>query len=251
MSASSQQPATQSAPTPSSVAASLSQISERVSAASAKSGRLRMPRLVAVSKTKPADAVREAYAAGHRHFGENYVQELVTKAGELPADIQWHFIGTLQSNKAKALLSVPNIFCVETVDREKAATALDAAAKSIGRESKLRVLVQVNTSGEESKSGCAAEEAVALAKHVVDHCPRLELGGLMTIGAPDESEEPIAFRTLFETRDKVAEHLRVPAANLELSMGMSGDFEAAIRMGSDSVRVGSLIFGARDYSAKA
>jgi hypothetical protein len=206
---------------------------------------------VAVSKTKPADAVREAHAAGQRHFGENYVQELVAKAGELPADINWHFIGTLQSNKARTLLSVPNLFCVETVDRQKTASALSKAVEAAGRASPLRVLVQVNTSGEESKSGCAPDEAPDLAAFVVEECPQLELAGLMTIGAPDDSEEPVAFQTLESARAEVAQRLGMPYESLELSMGMSDDFETAIRMGSDSVRVGSLIFGARDYSTKS
>jgi PLP dependent protein len=251
MSSASQHASSKTAATPPAVAASLAHVLDRVSAAALQSGRVQAPRLVAISKTKPSEAVREAYGAGHRHFGENYVQELVAKAAELPADIQWHFIGSLQSNKARALLSVPNLFCVETVDRAKTATALDRAAEACGRDSKLRILVQVNTSGEESKSGCTPVESLEVAAHVVARCPCLELGGLMTIGAPDDSEEPVAFRTLSETRDKVAQHLGIPADQLELSMGMSGDFEAAIRMGADSVRVGSLIFGARDYSAKA
>lgn len=203
--------------------------------------------LVAVSKTKPLELLREAYDQGQRHFGENYVQELIQKAPAMPADVKWHFIGALQSNKAKVLVQVPNLYVVETVDREKTAAALDKAAASVGREDRLCVMVQVNTSGEESKSGCSPGETAKLASFVDKECAHLELIGLMTIGAPDTSEKPDAFRVLAEERQAVAESLARETSSLKLSMGMSGDFEAAIRMGSNSVRVGSTIFGAREY----
>ena len=106
------------------------------------------PTLTAVSKTKPATMVQEAYALNQRHFGENYVQELVQKAPLLPADIQWHFIGHLQSNKCKTLLEVPNVWMVESVDTEKLARQLEKACVALGRPDRLRVLVQVNTSQE-------------------------------------------------------------------------------------------------------
>lgn len=196
-----------------------------------------------MSKTKPASAAREAYDAGARHFGENYVQELVAKAPELPSDARWHFIGALQTNKAKALVGVEGLWCVETVDRAKAARALEKAAE--GRTEKLRVMVQVNTSGEESKAGCGVGEAVDVARCVKEECGRLELVGLMTIGAAGDGD---CFRVLREVRDGVEKVLGMEG--LELSMGMSGDFEEAIAAGSDSVRVGSTIFGARDYGTK-
>jgi PLP dependent protein len=246
------------APTPaassSPVAAALAVVARRIGAASAVSGRSNEPRLVAVSKTKPAAAVREAYAAGQRHFGENYVQEVVSKAGELSdlAGIKWHYIGALQSNKAKALVSVKGLWCVESVDRVKTAAALQKAVEGAGGAAtdggRLRVLVQVNTSGEESKSGCAIEEAGDLAEYVMRECRLLELGGLMTIGAPGDSG---AFAVLSNTRVEVAQRLGVAKDSLELSMGMSGDFEEAILAGSDSVRIGSTIFGAREYPAAA
>jgi hypothetical protein len=106
------------------------------------------PTLTAVSKTKPASMVQEAYALNQRHFGENYVQELVQKAPLLPADIQWHFIGHLQSNKCKTLLEVPNVWMVESVDTEKLARQLEKACVALGRPDRLRVLIQVNTSQE-------------------------------------------------------------------------------------------------------
>lgn len=107
-------------------------------------------RLVAVSKYIPAEDIQSAYLAGQRHFGENYIQELIAKSSDLPSDIKWHFIGSLQSNKCKLLVQkVDNLWCVETVDSEKKARLLENAAASIEREESLRVFIQVNTSGEE------------------------------------------------------------------------------------------------------
>lgn len=206
-------------------------------------------RLVAVSKTKPPELLKEAYDAGQRVFGENYVQELVQKVPELPSDIQWHFIGVLQSNKVKTLVEgVPNLACVETVGSEKLASKLDAAAEAYRGGAPLPVYVQVNTSGEDSKSGVEPGEVVDLATHVVDHCKHLKLAGLMTIGMPDYTTRPENLKCLAECRTRVSQALQIPEDALELSMGMSGDFEQAVEMGSTNVRVGSTIFGARDYS---
>ncbi|KAI0556924.1 proline synthetase associated protein [Gracilaria domingensis] len=206
--------------------------------------------LVAVSKTKPVELLKQAYNVNQRHFGENYVQELVQKAALMPDDVKWHFIGSLQSNKAKHLLTVPNLFVVESVDRQKTASALHKAAKNTGRNEKLNVMVQVNTSGEDSKSGCQPGQTADLAAFVVEQCDALNLVGVMTIGAFDTSDEPEAFRVLAGERDRVADRLKWDKNELKLSMGMSADFEAAIKMGSDSVRVGSTIFGERQYPNK-
>ncbi|CDF40659.1 probable proline synthetase associated protein [Chondrus crispus] len=231
------------------VAEALRRVQERITAAASGCGRP-PPELVAVSKTKPVELLLEAYEAGQRSFGENYVQEIVAKSPQLPSDIKWHFIGGLQSNKAKVLAGVPNLYMVESVDRQKTATALNKAFAAVGRAEKLKVMVQVNTSGEESKSGCQPGETAQLAKFVDTECDNLELVGLMTIGAFDTSDEPEAFKILATERDAVAEVVERAASTLTLSMGMSADFEAAIRMGSDSVRVGSTIFGAREYPPK-
>ncbi|PCH42133.1 hypothetical protein WOLCODRAFT_25156 [Wolfiporia cocos MD-104 SS10] len=228
----------------------------------------RPPTLVAVSKYKPASDVLACFDAGQREFGENYVQELVDKAQELPADIRWHFIGTLQSNKAKTLASIPNLYAVQTVTSVKAASALNKALPDL-RTEPLHVLLQVNTSGEDAKSGLPPlapggprdAELVQLARHVVVECPRLHLQGLMTIGALTESlasaEKPNEdFDRLGQTRDvlqaMLAEEGFAPeegrwgeGGKLLLSMGMSSDFEAALRAGSDIVRVGTGIFGSR------
>ena len=182
---------------------------------------------MAVSKTTPVEALREAYDAGQRDFGENYVQardvasararrspaphtlapqELLEKAPQLPRDVRWRFIGHLQSNKAKALCAaVPGLAAVETVDSAKLATLLDAAwapqaAAQAAR--RLDVYVQVNTSGEETKYGVEPKDATALARHVTASCPHLRFSGLMTIGQPDYTSRPENFAALLKCREE-------------------------------------------------
>ena len=171
-------------------------------------------------------------------------------------------IGGLQTNKCKPLAEqVPNLYCVSSVDTAKKADALEKGRAALAEkekgeevvvEEKLRVLVQVNTSGEESKSGVEPKDATELCRHVREKCPHLQLAGLMTIGAIARSQEATTaesvnedFVALRETRDRVASDLGIGADELELSMGMSSDFEAAIAQGSDEVRVGTTIFGDR------
>ncbi|XP_024023210.1 pyridoxal phosphate homeostasis protein [Morus notabilis] len=232
-------------------AAALRSVLHRVNQAAECSGRgSQTIRVVAVSKTKPVSLISQVYDAGHRCFGENYVQEIVEKAPQLPEDIEWHFIGNLQSNKVKMLLTgVPNLAMVESVDDEKIANQLNRFVGSMGRKP-LKVLVQVNTSGEESKSGVEPSECVELAKHVSLGCPNLEFCGLMTIGMLDYTSTPENFKTLANCRSEVCKALGIAEEQCELSMGMSGDFELAIEMGSTNVRIGSTIFGPREYPKK-
>lgn len=232
-------------------ATALRSVLHRVKQAADKSGRRAdQIRVVAVSKTKHVPLIREVYDVGHRCFGENYVQEIIEKAPQLPGDIEWHFIGNLQSNKVKPLLTnVPNLAMVETVDDEKIANNLDRVIGNIGRKP-LKVLVQVNTSGETSKFGVEPSGCVELAKHVSLGCPNLEFCGLMTIGMPDYTSTPENFKTLANCRSEVCKALGIAEEQCDLSVGMSGDFELAIEMGSTNVRIGSTIFGARDYSKK-
>jgi hypothetical protein len=164
----------------------------------------------------------------------------------MPSDVKWHFIGHLQSNKAKKLVvDVPNLSIVETVDSHKLAKKLNDAAADINR-GVLGIYLQINTSQEDSKSGMEAPEAPAVAKLIASSCPKLSIQGLMTIGAPGDAS---CFDALVACREQVALALAVEPGSLALSMGMSGDFEAAIAKGSTSVRVGSSIFGAREYPA--
>ncbi|KAL8208954.1 hypothetical protein R6Q57_008366 [Mikania cordata] len=229
----------------------LRSVFQRVRQAAERSGRPADDvRVVAVSKTKPVALIRQVYDAGHRCFGENYVQEFIEKAPQLPQDINWHFIGHLQSNKAKSLIAaVPNLSMVQGVDNDKIANHLDRAVASIGRKP-LPIMVQVNTSGEISKSGIEPSNCVELVKHVKFSCPNLVFTGLMTIGMPDYTSTPENFRTLSRCRAEICKELGMPENQCELSMGMSGDFELAIEMGSTNVRIGSTIFGPRDYLKK-
>lgn len=215
-------------------------------------GKGRKVQLVAVSKTKSPACLEPLYNLGQRVFGENYVQELLRKAPELPSDIQWHFIGHLQTNKVKELLEgVPGLSVVETVDSEKLAKKLQQGCEMYRRGKPLDVYIQVNTSGEESKSGTSpGVDTVDLAKLIHSSCPLLYVRGLMTIGMADYTSKPENFSTLIQCRQEVAQALGVDPESLELSMGMSGDYLNAIEMGSTVVRVGTSLFGQRFTSSK-
>jgi pyridoxal phosphate enzyme (YggS family) len=189
--------------------------------------------LVAVSKTQPAEAIREAYAAGQRHFGENYAQEWRAKAealADLP-DLTWHFIGSLQSNKAKYLAG--KVSWVHTVDRLELARELSRRCAAAGAT--MNVLLEVNLGGEAQKGGCAPAEAPALAE-AVRALPALTLRGLTCIPPPEEDPRP-HFRALRALRDRLG--------LAELSMGMSADWPVAVEEGATFVRVGTAIFGER------
>lgn len=227
------------------------------------------PRLIAVSKLKPAADILSLHnpPASHLHFGENYLQELLEKSRLLPPSIRWHFIGGLQSNKCVMLArDVRGLWAVESVDSEKKASLLDKGwgerslqlqqEQEEGQGQKLRVFVQVNTSGEENKSGIdPGAAATALCRFIQDKCPRLQLQGVMTIGAIARSKETTPenenedFVYLRDTRDRIVAELGLDA--LELSMGMSEDFEGAIALGSNEVRVGTTIFGDRPLKSEA
>ena len=203
-------------------------------------------RLVAVSKTQPAERVREAYKLGQRAFGENYVQETAAKRAALGdlAGIEWRLIGPLQGNKAAQAADVFD--AVESVDRLRIAERL-SAARSPDRKP-LEVLVQVNISGEATKSGASPGEAVTLARQVAA-LPRLRLRGFMGIAEPtgDTSVQRAQFATLARCLDAAR------AAGLdvsELSMGMTADLEAAIAEGATEVRLGTALFGARETAKR-
>ena len=199
--------------------------------------------LLAVSKTWPADAVRQAAMVGQRAFGENYVQEGVEKVAALAdLDLTWHFIGPLQSNKTRPVAE--HFDWVHTIDRLKIAERLSAQRPS--HLAPLNVCIQVNVSGEESKSGCSPEEALDLARAVAA-LPRLELRGLMAIPEPADNltAQRLPFSRLAALRDELGNH----GIFLDtLSMGMSHDMKAAILERATLVRVGTAIFGQRDYA---
>jgi pyridoxal phosphate enzyme (YggS family) len=203
-------------------------------------------RLLAVSKTKPVSALEAAYRAGQRAFGENYVQEAVDKHYALShlTDIEWHFIGPIQSNKSRLIADTMD--WVHSVDREKIARRLSEQRSA--SLPPLNVCIQINISGESSKSGVALSELDSMVD-LITGLPNLRLRGLMAIPAPQEN---------YAAQCAVYEPLRQAFLALSksdsmidtLSIGMSGDLSAAIDSGSTMVRVGTAIFGARDYSAK-
>ena len=227
------------------ISQNLAAVRARISAACARAGRAESEvRLVAVSKTKPADMISVAIAAGQKLFGENYVQEAVEKIAQCPS-AEWHFIGSLQSNKAKSVAG--KFALVHSVDRLKLATALDSAARDLGIRQP--VLLQIHIGAEATKHGFdLSEAAAALAE--ISAMKNLEVRGLMSL-PPLEENGDLARANFALLRDQL-EILRVTlpteqrAGFRELSMGTSSDFEAAILEGATLVRVGTDIFGARE-----
>ena len=229
------------------IAHNLAQVRDKISAAASRCGRASEEvTLLAVSKTKPASAIEEAIAAGQLAFGENYVQEGVENIRHFRekgiAGLQWHFIGPLQSNKSR--LVAEHFDWCHTLDRLRIATRLNEQRPA--ELGPLNVLIQINISDENSKSGIPLEELDALAAEVVE-LPNLRLRGLMAIPAPESD---------YVRQFEVARQMAVAFAGLKtrypdvdtLSLGMSDDMEAAIAAGSTMVRIGTAIFGARDYT---
>jgi pyridoxal phosphate enzyme (YggS family) len=230
-----------------SLASNIAGVHQRIEAAARRAGRAASDiALMGVSKTHPAESIREAYHAGLRLFGENRIQEFAGKADALRdlADAQWHMIGHLQTNKAAKTAEL--FGAVDSVDSLKLAEKLDAAAQSLAK--KLPVLIEVNVGGEAAKSGIAPDSPAL--EQLLLAAPRfeaLEFRGLMTV--PPYTEDPEGARTFFrklrELRDTIAARKLARVAMDELSMGMSHDFEVAIEEGSTCVRVGTAIFGRR------
>ncbi len=228
------------------IAANLQAVNRRVAAAAQQAGRPAGDvTLLAVSKTFPAAAVRAAFDAGQRAFGENYVQEGVDKIaqlGDLRDQISWHFIGPLQSNKTRAVAE--QFDWVHAIDRLRIAERL-SAQRPAGM-APLQVCLQVNISGEASKSGIAPDEVPALARAVAA-LPGLRLRGLMAI--PEPQSELAAQRRPFAALRTLLDTFRADGLDVDtLSMGMSADMEAAIAEGATVVRIGTAIFGARDHA---
>ncbi len=224
----------------STLADNISAISDRIQGAARAAGRdPASVQLLAVSKTKPASAIREAHAAGLADFGENYLQEALTKQQELSdLPLIWHFIGPIQSNKTKAIAE--HFDWVHSVDRLKIAQRLSEQRPD--NLAPLNICLQVNVSGEASKSGCSPADLPALAQAVAS-LPNLRLRGLMAIPEPTDqrAEQEAAFATLRQLQTQLGLGLDT------LSMGMSHDLEAAIAQGATWVRIGTALFGARDY----
>lgn len=206
-------------------------------------------KLVAVSKNHPVDAIREAYAAGQRIFGESRAQELAAKRTALPDDIEWHFIGPLQSNKVKEI--APYVSMIHSIASPKLLRETEKQAARHGRS--IRVLLEIKLAAEDTKQGMTPDECRALVASLAPgELPHVRIAGLMTIATNTDDERRVraefrALKTLFDelkaTRFADSEDFR------ELSMGMSDDYPLAIEEGSTLVRIGTRIFGRRDYSA--
>ena len=196
--------------------------------------------LVAVSKTKTNDAIMEAYNLGIRDFGENYVQELVAKMDSLPDDIRWHMIGHLQTNKVKDVVK-RNIYLIESVDSIKLANTINK--ETIKNEKIVNILIEVNIVDDPNKTGCRLEDLDNLINEV-NKLSNINLKGLMAIGPiTDDSKEIIKyFKQMKKLKDKYKLEL--------LSMGMSSDYKEALECGTDIVRIGTKIFGKRNYLKK-
>ncbi len=219
---------------------------ERIDRACAKYGRSNTDlRIIAVSKLHSASAIEELAALGQKNFGENYVQEAMRKRSELKsgsyAGLDWHFLGHIQSRKAGLVAGEYSL--IHSLDSRKLADCMEKSLqqKGLGQA----VLIEVNIASEPQKSGIVAEEAEALAKYVLEKCPRLHLCGLMCLPPVFDAGDAVRpyFAKLRKLRDKLESKIGISLP--ELSMGMSGDFEAAIAEGASMVRIGTGIFGAR------
>ncbi len=219
-------------------------IERRIAAACVRTERARTEvLLLPVSKTQPSEAIRTHYDFGFRDFAESRVQELLKKRDELPSDIRWHFIGHLQSNKARQI--APFIEWVHSIDSIETANELSRRAEQHDR--KINALVEVNISGETQKNGISPDKALPLIESIRKECPHLVPSGLMGIASFEDDSERTRpqFRLLRELRDKIQERHPELTSFTELSMGMSNDFEIAIEEGATIVRIGSALFGER------
>lgn len=222
---------------------SLTRIHSLISTSARAAGRDPLTvRLIAVSKTKPAAMIDEAAVYGQLIFGENYVQELVSKVATVNAPVEWHFIGHLQSNKVKQIAGLVSM--IHSVDRLSLAREIDRQWALIGTV--CDILIQVNLSGEATKSGTTAAETINLVRQIAK-LDNVRICGLMTM--PPFFDNPEAARPYFRELRLLADEIRshaIPGVSTnELSMGMSGDFEVAIEEGATLVRIGSAIFGGR------
>jgi len=232
-----------------SIGARLGEIGDRIARAAARAGRdPDSVRLVGASKLQPAASLAAAYEAGLRRFGENRVQEGLAKAAELPGDVEWHLLGPLQSNKVRAAVGLFSLF--HAVDRPKIARLLDQEAARAGK--RLTGLIEVNLGGEQSKHGFAPEGLAAAIAPLVE-LEHLSIAGLMSI--PPPGDDPEASRPWFRRLRQLAEELALrpewAGRRIELSMGMSDDFEVAIEEGATFVRVGTRLFGPRPAPSTA
>ena len=228
-----------------SVSDNLNAVKEKIRQAEEKSDRVKLTTLIAVSKTKPVELIREAYDAGIRDFGENRVQEIVDKYPQLPDDIRWHLIGHLQTNKVKYIID--KVAMIHSVDSLKLAQEISRQAQK--NNVVMDILVEVNVSMEETKFGVPVSDAEALIREI-SVLPGIRVRGLMTVAPP--VQDPEENRAVFCALRQLL--VDIDGKNIDnvfmdcLSMGMSGDYEVAVEEGATFVRVGTSIFGERNYN---
>lgn len=226
----------------------LENIKERIESSCKKVGRNPQTiTLVGITKTVSPEIINIAYSLGLRHFGENKVQELISKIDKLPKDIHWHFVGHLQRNKVKYIADF--IHLIHSVDSYELALEIDKQAKKCKKQ--IPVLIQVNTSNEESKYGVEPEMTLSITKQIAE-LENIKIVGLMTIGALYNDPEMVrpCFKSLKNIFDKIKMLNLKNVEMKELSMGMTNDFEIAIEEGATIIRIGTAIFGKRDYTNK-
>ena len=213
----------------------IDKIIERIEGARIKVSEHHIVKIVAVSKYNTAEDVAKLYKIGQRAFGENRVQDFVAKQNELEElPLEWHYIGNLQRNKLNSLIKA-DPFLFQSLDSKELANALQRRLHD--NESTMDCLLQINSAKEETKSGVLPEDAVELFEYIREHCPNINLKGVMSIGA--HSDDQVLIRESFETTFKIYEQLTDVSI---CSMGMSGDFELAIECGSNMIRLGSVMF---------
>lgn len=225
----------------------LRKVESNIAAACKASGRNREDvRLIAVSKTKPVEMLREAYDCGCRDFGENKVQELLDKYDKMPSDVRWHMIGHLQRNKVKYI--VDKVYLIHSVDSLRLAEEISKEAVKKGVT--VSILVEINVAGEESKFGTTADDAAALVEEIAK-LPGIVVRGLMTIAPYVENSEEnrLYFAMLKQILVDIIHKNIDNVCMKELSMGMTGDYETAITEGATYIRVGTGIFGEREYAS--
>lgn len=195
-------------------------------------------KLLVVSKTRSVEQIMNLYNQGQRDFGENYLNEIIEKSQKLPLDINWYMIGHLQTNKVKKLLSVPNLYAIESVDSLKLAKELNSQCDKINRDN-LNVYLQINISGEQTKSGINPDDVLKIYEDIIKECDRLKVIGIMSLGEIGNTKQ---FEQMFELKSKICEKFNGNMDEFVLSLGTSDDYDKAIEYGSNEVRIGGLLF---------
>lgn len=194
--------------------------------------------LLVVSKTRSIEQILNLYNQGQRDFGENYLNEIIEKSQKLPADINWYMIGHLQTNKVKKLLTVPNLFAIESVDSLKLAKELNDQCQKIDRKI-LNIYLQINISWEDTKSGIKPDGVISLYDDIKKECDRLRIRGIMSLGEIGNTKQ---FEEMYDIKLKICNEYNLNQDEFVLSLGTSDDYEKAIVYGSNEVRIGGLLF---------